>query len=164
MKNLPLYILFTLVFFRCLTGLAISSENGTTVDIAGFDISHLVKYDGGYDVYGTLNSDLTIDTIERVQRENEIEEFMQKIDFGEKTVRTENELQNLEIIYFIGIEPTEHLDFYVFFFDDFTKAVNSISTGFDINNPDVQFLNNYIYSIENPEFVKQLFINKGLYQ
>ena len=172
MKKLPLYFFGTLIFLYCICGMHIS--DGPSVYVAGYDIYHWTKYDGGYDCIGYTDSEFNIEIIVKENSCNEVEKFFKKIDFqsGPKPVHNGEIFETQDNIYFAGLEPDEKASnyistFYVLFFDDFTKAISNAGyqmDSFDINNPDSWELNEYYHIIENPDSVKQFFIDKGLYQ
>ena len=151
------------------------SDRYNSVYIMDRDIHDYINCDEGYDVYGILNADFTINTIERKPSENEIEIFLQKIEFCkaiDKKVLQEKDIIDLSNLWFVGFEPDENEKtleydpFYIFFFDDFSKAISNASAEmdkFDISNPEKRMLNEYYYTIENSEIVKEFFIDKGLY-
>ena len=168
---------FGTIFFVITMIIAISNSfNGNYygTNIAGMDISHYLQYNGGYDVYGKLNNDFSTDSIERISSKKEIEKFMQEIDFGDsadKVIFKNSDFADSANIYFIGLEPDKNdyernfASFYVFFFDNFTKAISNASgnmSNFDLNSPADWTLNEYYYPVKNPEIVKQFFVDKGL--
>lgn len=172
MNKTPVYVLCSLIFFLCLCGMSIS--NGPSVSVAGADISHWLEYNGGYDCYGRLDSNMNIEIIQQVPTDNTVEKLMKDaVGYdANKTVRENTAFDGQDNIYFIGLQvsedaPVNYSSFYVFFFDDFTKATSNASDKmniFDIYNPAEWVLNEYLYTVENPQEVKQFFIDKELYQ
>ena len=171
MKNLPLYILFFLVFFGCLIGISCSSPPSIIVTSA--DISHWLEYDGGYDCYGILDCNADIVTMDQIPTDGIVENLMKDaVGYDpNKTIRENTSFGGQNNIYFVGLQagddaPGNYGSFYVFFFDDFTKATSNASNKmneFDINKPDKWILNDYCYAVKNPQAVKQFFIDKGLF-
>ena len=175
MKKIPLYIFYSAIClilrFHFMIGISISSE-GNSVPVAGADISHWLEYDGGYDCYGILDCDTNIVTMEQIPTDCTIENLMKDaVGYDpDKTIRENTCFDNQNNIYFIGLQagddaPGNYGNFYVLFFDDFTKATSNAShkmNEFDINKPDEWVLNDYWYDVENPQAIKQFFVSRNL--